>query len=231
MKEEPKMEEDWVETQGGICEWAEGGQDVCKRGWVRRAALAEGWGSILYGGLYVLEGPGENKPSVGGLHASRSDRAASGWEAPWVRDGKGSKLRRRENGASYYCSDLPLQVTSSAHTEQGKIGTKIEWTLPFISSRRIEKRRRKRQEIKRRQTTEFRGSAWCPSAVVQWVAQRKNVWFGESPGYLGPSEWLTAILTHPNGAWPALPRWCGCWLVQMVPFWGREGGSNNLSTK
>ena len=73
------------------------------------------------------------------------------------------------------------------------------------------------EQKKKRQTTDYRVNACCPFSVLQRAAQRKNVWFAESPRYLEPSGRIIAISTRPDKAGErttALRRvviGCGCY--------------------
>ena len=73
-----------------------------------------------------------------------------------------------------HCTDLPLQVTFPANTEQEKTGPGLGRRLPLIRRSRIRTPTRERQE-KRRQATDFTETECFPFAVVQRAARQKMI--------------------------------------------------------
>ena len=84
-----------------------------------------------------------------------------------------------------HCTDLPRQVTFPAHTEQGKMGPGLEWTLPLIRRRRRMRRRGRARVGQERRKSENRRpilKMLCAALLRSFRGQHSEKMNGESPG-------------------------------------------------
>ena len=68
-----------------------------------------------------------------------------------------------------HCTDLPRQVTFSAHTEQAKMGPRVGMNVTAHQEKE-ENEETKKGRRKRKQATDFEDAVCCPTAVVQGAA-------------------------------------------------------------
>ena len=76
-----------------------------------------------------------------------------------------------------HCTDLPRQVAFLAHTKQGKMGAWVGMNVTAHQEKEKNERTRtgkRKAGEERKQETDFKEAVCCPSAVVQWAAQRKS---------------------------------------------------------
>ena len=104
------------------------------------------------------------------------------------------------------CSS-PSQVTFPAHTEQGKMGPELGWTLPLINRRRIRRRRRAREGQEKRK----RENRW-PILKKLWAAllrlfrvQHSEEMKGSARGNWDPREAQQLFRPNPNGVNSGVP--------------------------
>ena len=153
--------------------------------------------------------------SVGGRGTTKRSLNATGRTDPVMRAKTTSYIGEGKDGASIHleqvqrCPDLPLH-------RAGKIGSGFGWMLPLIMSKIRWEKGTEEKKVKR-QTTDFRGSACCPSAVVQRTAQHLTCLQQKSC-----QVWKEA---NKDNHWQLLSVWGGLWFFVYEPN-GFEGVRN-----
>ena len=101
-----------------------------------------------------------------------------------------------------HCTDLPRQVTFLAHTEQGKMGPGLGWTLPFIKrKRRMRRRRREREGQEKRKRENKRPilkKLWA-ALLRSFKGQHSEKMKGSARGNWDPREGQQPFWPNPNG--------------------------------
>ena len=98
-----------------------------------------------------------------------------------------------------HCTDLPRQVAFLAQTKQGKMGARVGMNVTARQEKEKNERTRtgkRKAGEERKQETDFKEAVCCPSAVVQWAAQRKSEWgvsgvtgtLGKANNHIDPTQ-------------------------------------------
>ena len=99
-----------------------------------------------------------------------------------------------------HCTDLPRQVTFPAHTERGKMGPGLGWTIPLIKRRRRMRRRgraRERQEKRENRRPILR--KLCAALLQSFRGQHSEKMKGSARGNWDPWEGQQTFQSNPNG--------------------------------
>ena len=100
-----------------------------------------------------------------------------------------------------HCTDLPCQVAFPAHTEQGKMGPGLGWTLLLIKRRRRMRRQRRAREGQKRERENRRPilKKLCAALLRSFREQHSEKMKGSGRGNWDPREGQQPFRPNPNG--------------------------------
>ena len=104
-----------------------------------------------------------------------------------------------------HCTDLRLQVTFPAQTDQGKDGTRVGMNVSTLKKKKKKKKKSKKAGKReageeRKMATNFKEAACCPSSVVQGGnTAKKGLCGGSVRSNWDPREGQQQFRSNPNG--------------------------------